>query len=766
MAIKKLVFSSLTATGFTYTAIGGIRFYDPAGVLIGSGTLDTANSTRTKAVFANFTVTATDTYASDYYSIGNAYDQAKPQTGKYTDYWYWLSSNDNQTHEITFGTAVAEISKVEFVPTPDTSPQNDRGIDAAFKAAAYDEANVLIHEYTVTPDTSSRNLLNTLLTPEWEAATDPGTTTPELRAARASLEVVTAPISDVQASRLSVEVLTYIPPTVTISHLADGTVSFGGALGAKVLPGRGVDGGLSFGSTLGAQSSLGRSLSGGVSFTSEVAGVVQAGVNLGLMASRASLEVLTQPLLRAMASRLSVEFLVQTHIPQTYTIELGGEITPEARFTETRRHRQGASIEPEGDLRETVGSQRDGAVSFFSDLGVTSTSGVVKSGRTLPLTGTLTRTVSFFRSHDGVLDAGSSLRVVKPSVAHDITSSLGFLGELDWRLQPAGVLAIEGMLSYNMRRGLVIQGGLSFAGSGTGEKLFGHLGHLTFSGIVQRTSRLVSTRDVAASLGVIGAVSRRVRKAPFGSSLSFLGIFPSAMQYEQGGISFASSLAWAQRKRLGGGVSFGIWVEKPLNRTTLYGLDPASLWFNGDSGARSQQGTDAHLDLIGDVETRPFTQLALEGTITPTGELVHARGTLRLHGIDGSISPQGELDLLTKRHLDGELSPGADLVLLLRRSISGLLVPEGGVSRRLGVGAGGGIDFWSDVDALLRPPAEVVDVRHNPAYVGVVVSQDEVVVQGQITDVCWIESDVVERVLIRVDVLDETVTDADTHEAI
>lgn len=164
MAIKKIEFTGLTATGFTYTAMGGIRFYDASGSLISSGAI--ISNTRTAGETENFKVTATSTYTgNDYYYVVYAFDTARPQTGGIgADRCYWLTSGDNQTLTCEFKTPLTTLGKIEFVPCPDPSHTN-RGVDQDFTINVYNENDNLLQSYTVTP-ISANDTVQTLQTPE------------------------------------------------------------------------------------------------------------------------------------------------------------------------------------------------------------------------------------------------------------------------------------------------------------------------------------------------------------------------------------------------------------------------------------------------------------------------------------------------------------------------------------------------------------------------------------------------------------------------
>jgi hypothetical protein len=166
MAIAKIVFKNLSAKILSYTAIGGIRFYDQNNFLIdtiGAGIVkDRLRYFESEKIIA----TVTNTYRNrNHYNVGNAVRTDKPQTGKFGDKFYWLSSRDNQTITVTFKEPVSAISKIEFNPRPDSTYTN-RGIDQPFIIEAYDENDNLIASYNVTPQYQTVNYIQTLETPE------------------------------------------------------------------------------------------------------------------------------------------------------------------------------------------------------------------------------------------------------------------------------------------------------------------------------------------------------------------------------------------------------------------------------------------------------------------------------------------------------------------------------------------------------------------------------------------------------------------------
>lgn len=169
MAIKKIEFTNLSATSMTYTALGGIRFYDRNGIMIQSGNIISNNEMSGET--DNFKATATSTFISPgntlYYVI-HAFDTNRMQTAGINDgvnkTAYWLTIYDNQTLTLEFKVKVNNISKIEFVPIPDSS-YSSRGIDSNFVISVYDENNNLIKSYNVTPITT-RNTIQTLYTPE------------------------------------------------------------------------------------------------------------------------------------------------------------------------------------------------------------------------------------------------------------------------------------------------------------------------------------------------------------------------------------------------------------------------------------------------------------------------------------------------------------------------------------------------------------------------------------------------------------------------
>lgn len=628
MAIKRLVFSSLTATGFTYTAVGGIRFYDPAGVLIGSGAL--VSSASTQGVFANFTVTSTSTYNATYYYVGNAFDEAKPQSGSYTGNWYWLTDVDNQTLEVTFDVAVAEIGRIEFVPTPDSGAQADRGIDAAFSLAAYDESNVLIHEYTVTPDTSSRNLLNTLSTPE-------------------------------------------LTNLVMLS------------------------------------------LAGGLSFSSGMTTQYDAATKL--MVARTSVEVVTVPISEVRASRLSVEVITaSSYNPQVYTIALAGEITPQAEFTEIRRQRSDAALSPTGVLEispsiksrqsgsGTVGTegelgisphvQHEGGVAFSRDLMIASTSGTVRVDGSLHPAGAMSHNTLIGRG--GQLSVSGALSTQSVVARINAGGSIGFmsaLGSYHHYLREAplvGGLGFGGDLVGGVRRDRQIDSGVSFSGVVAGQRLFGRLGYLTFGGTLQRTSSLTMSNNAQGAVWFRGQAARVVRHS-FQSGLDFEGYFPSAFHYSDAQLSFGSTLDWTQLKRFEADLTFGIWVEKPLNRKVFADVE-GRFWFNSDlpqhfSLLTTELGFSGELQQVATINGVPFVNregvLALSGHLDPK----------MLASLAADLGWTGDLDYLIHRFLSRDLG------------FSSLLIPSHWINTKFTrkSGAPGDWDDWTVEQEDQRP---------------------------------------------------------------
>ncbi|WP_025115941.1 hypothetical protein [Lysinibacillus fusiformis] len=112
----------------------------------------------------NFAVTSTNTYVDspEYHKVLWAFDTGRSQTGNYASYFYWLSSNDNQTLTLTFKNtlSVQKISKMTFNPYPNHSFA-DRRLSTGFTVAFYDENNILIYQMTITPITA-RNTVQTV----------------------------------------------------------------------------------------------------------------------------------------------------------------------------------------------------------------------------------------------------------------------------------------------------------------------------------------------------------------------------------------------------------------------------------------------------------------------------------------------------------------------------------------------------------------------------------------------------------------------------
>ncbi|MGG2085339.1 hypothetical protein [Lysinibacillus pakistanensis] len=159
MTVKKIVISNLSNYITWGTAIGGIRFFDENNKMISSGAQ--ISNGYTSGESANFIVTSTNTYVDSpgYHKVLWAFDTGRPQTGNYASYFYWLSSNDNQTLTLTFKNTLSinKISKMTFNPYPDYSFA-DRRLSTDFTVAFYDENNILIYQITITPITTRNNI--------------------------------------------------------------------------------------------------------------------------------------------------------------------------------------------------------------------------------------------------------------------------------------------------------------------------------------------------------------------------------------------------------------------------------------------------------------------------------------------------------------------------------------------------------------------------------------------------------------------------------
>jgi len=162
MCISKIVFKNLSTKTLSYTAIGGIRFYDENDNeidILGSTIIE--NSLRTFET-DKVKITATNTYSNgDNYNVGNAFRNDRPQTGQFGNKHYWLSAYDNQTITVYFKNCLPCIKRVEFNPRPDSRYTN-RGIDQEFIIEFYDENDNLLRSYNITPNYTVINYIQNI----------------------------------------------------------------------------------------------------------------------------------------------------------------------------------------------------------------------------------------------------------------------------------------------------------------------------------------------------------------------------------------------------------------------------------------------------------------------------------------------------------------------------------------------------------------------------------------------------------------------------
>lgn len=160
--IKKIVFKNLSTNGASYTAIGGIRFYDKDDVLISSG--DIITNEELYGETDNMIINATISYGGNvYYNPVNPFNTNVKQNGTYNDHCYWLTAaTPPHILDVTFKIDVTSMSKIEFV----AQPGSDRNV-GIFDIDIFDEKDKLLQTYNVTPN-GSNNIVEILLTPELE----------------------------------------------------------------------------------------------------------------------------------------------------------------------------------------------------------------------------------------------------------------------------------------------------------------------------------------------------------------------------------------------------------------------------------------------------------------------------------------------------------------------------------------------------------------------------------------------------------------------
>lgn len=152
MAIKKVKFT-IPKSSFSYTALGGVRFYKSQTELILSGAQISSGTTSGET--QNFIATSTAGYSSSTnYNLPYLFDTNKKQTGTFTDLCYWLTNDTASVYTIAleFKVAIDFIYKIEIVPRPD-SGYTDRGIDKPITIELIDENNLVRGTYNITPIT-------------------------------------------------------------------------------------------------------------------------------------------------------------------------------------------------------------------------------------------------------------------------------------------------------------------------------------------------------------------------------------------------------------------------------------------------------------------------------------------------------------------------------------------------------------------------------------------------------------------------------------
>ena len=147
--IKRITFSPLTATGISYIALGGLRFYN-SDRMFDIGTVISSNSTRLETT--ELIATVENSYNTTTYALLAMLDNNLKQNGDYGT--YWLSSRtSNNTLSITFKN-YQFFDKLEFITRPSTS--TDRGVNEPFTVSFYtgEDGGALISETSVNPSTT------------------------------------------------------------------------------------------------------------------------------------------------------------------------------------------------------------------------------------------------------------------------------------------------------------------------------------------------------------------------------------------------------------------------------------------------------------------------------------------------------------------------------------------------------------------------------------------------------------------------------------
>ena len=139
--ITKVIFKNLSST-YSYLGIGGIRFYDRNENLIESGEIISQDLLTGET--DNFIITASvSAYSLAYYPINVCDTSLATQTEKY----YLTKTKTNVSLEIDFKEGIESISKIEFV----SYPYKNHGVNGDFVIEAYDENDVIISSYNITP---------------------------------------------------------------------------------------------------------------------------------------------------------------------------------------------------------------------------------------------------------------------------------------------------------------------------------------------------------------------------------------------------------------------------------------------------------------------------------------------------------------------------------------------------------------------------------------------------------------------------------------
>lgn len=170
MGLKKIVITMQKPASLTYTALGGLRFYDADGIIINSGIVVTTGKTIGETT--NFKITATSSFSSNVnHDLPHLVNTNLSQTGisnssATTAPHYWLTDGaGQQIITVEFKNIVNSISKIEFVPRPD-SALKERGLDSNFTIEGLSENNESIYTYSVTP-ISTNDTVQTISTPKF-----------------------------------------------------------------------------------------------------------------------------------------------------------------------------------------------------------------------------------------------------------------------------------------------------------------------------------------------------------------------------------------------------------------------------------------------------------------------------------------------------------------------------------------------------------------------------------------------------------------------